>query len=97
MGIMAGWLLKLPAQRGTAAALLEGTQLAVGGNAVRLVAGQRVSERGLDLPDQGLVEPGADRRHDAFRGAARPSGELWALTEPLARRVRAVLQERFGA
>ena len=34
---------------------------------------------------------------DAFLDAARPSGELWALTEPLARRVRAVLQERFGA
>ena len=34
---------------------------------------------------------------DAFLDAARPSGELWALTEPLARRVRAVLQERYGA
>ncbi len=33
---------------------------------------------------------------DAFLAAARPSGELWALTEPLARRVRAVLQERYG-
>ncbi|MYI82566.1 MAG: DUF1122 domain-containing protein [Chloroflexi bacterium] len=33
---------------------------------------------------------------DAFLAARRPSGELWALTEPLARRVREELSERYG-